>query len=220
MNYPIPYVAIVNLLNFTVYISIPIVVRYLILRKPLKSKWLAIGILVVIFIGFSSVTYRIASAEIMRYYLNNLNESFMAAYKTGLTDAEQEHYRNKFSADATEYGLWEAVPAADIQRQKIKRKIDEDYNISYEGRPRIFGSPILLCVAMVFSYFILLKGQKSISTAKNNESTIQRITPSKVTEVSNFEPVCPHCRTEIAIDSAYCHKCGNKIAGTCEEKQG
>jgi cadmium resistance protein CadD (predicted permease) len=41
------------LVNFLFYISIPIAIRYVILRKPIKSKWIAIGILVPIFIGFS-----------------------------------------------------------------------------------------------------------------------------------------------------------------------
>lgn len=41
------------LINFLFYISIPVVVRYIILRRPIKSKWVAIGILVPIFLGFS-----------------------------------------------------------------------------------------------------------------------------------------------------------------------
>jgi hypothetical protein len=39
--------------NLIFYISIPVVIRYAILRKPIKSKWVAVGILVPIFIGFS-----------------------------------------------------------------------------------------------------------------------------------------------------------------------
>jgi len=45
---------VINIIvNFLFYISIPIAIRYLILRKPIKSKWIAIGILVPIFIGCS-----------------------------------------------------------------------------------------------------------------------------------------------------------------------
>lgn len=41
------------LVNFLLYISIPLAIRYVILRKPIKSKWVAIGILAPIFFGFS-----------------------------------------------------------------------------------------------------------------------------------------------------------------------
>jgi hypothetical protein len=41
------------LIYFLIYISIPIAIRYVILRRPIKSKWIAIGILIPIFIGFS-----------------------------------------------------------------------------------------------------------------------------------------------------------------------
>lgn len=45
---------VINVLVFFLfYSSIPIAIRYVILRKPIKSKWIAIGILVPIFIGFS-----------------------------------------------------------------------------------------------------------------------------------------------------------------------
>ncbi len=45
---------VINILvSFLFYISIPIAIRYVILRKPIKRKWIAIGILVPIFIGFS-----------------------------------------------------------------------------------------------------------------------------------------------------------------------
>lgn len=38
---------------FLVYLSIPLAIRYLILRRPIENKWIAIGILVPILIGFS-----------------------------------------------------------------------------------------------------------------------------------------------------------------------
>lgn len=40
-------------LTFIFYISIPVAIRYAILRKSIKSRWVAVGILVPIFIGFS-----------------------------------------------------------------------------------------------------------------------------------------------------------------------
>ena len=41
------------LVNFLLYISIPIAIRYLIVREPIKKRWLLIAILLPIFIGFS-----------------------------------------------------------------------------------------------------------------------------------------------------------------------
>ncbi len=43
------------LIYFSLYISIPLAIRYVILRKPIKSKWVTIGILIPIFIGFSII---------------------------------------------------------------------------------------------------------------------------------------------------------------------
>jgi hypothetical protein len=220
MNYPILYVAVVNIFNFIVYISVPIIVRYLILRKPLTNKGLAIGTLLTIFIVFSTVTYRLSSAEIMGFYLSNLNDSFITEYGTGLTDKEQEHYRKQFTANASNYGLWETIPAAVIQRQEIQTKIYQDHNISYKPRPRKFGSPVLLCLAMALSYFILLKGRRSSATGSGFSSDHPgRASDSKIIEGNNFKPVCPNCKTEIFKDSVYCHKCGNKITEAYEAKQ-
>jgi hypothetical protein len=212
-------VAVVNLFNFIIYLSIPIVVRYLVLRKPLKSKWITISILLTIFIGFTIVTYRIASSEIMFSYLSAINDSAIERDGKPLTKEEEAYYREKFSTNASKYGVWEAIPAAVIQRQEIKKKIYQDHNITVSTRFRVLGSPILLCVALALSYYVLRKGYNSASSAKNNETMIQRITTSKVTEVSGLQPVCPNCRTEILIDSLYCHKCGNKIAEDYEGKQ-
>jgi hypothetical protein len=39
--------------NVVMYISIPVAIRYAILRRPIKNKWIAMGILVPIFIGFA-----------------------------------------------------------------------------------------------------------------------------------------------------------------------
>src|SRR5665647_122575 len=35
------------------YMTIPLAIRYVILRRPIENKWIAIGILVPIFIGFA-----------------------------------------------------------------------------------------------------------------------------------------------------------------------
>ena len=35
------------------YISIPVAIRYAILRRPIQNKWIAMGILVPVFIGFA-----------------------------------------------------------------------------------------------------------------------------------------------------------------------
>jgi hypothetical protein len=52
------------LINFLLYISIPIVIRYLILKRPIESKWIAIGILIPIFIG-SSILLNIQRDELL-----------------------------------------------------------------------------------------------------------------------------------------------------------
>ena len=39
--------------NFFLYISIPLLIRYVILKKPITSKWVTLGVLVFIFVGFS-----------------------------------------------------------------------------------------------------------------------------------------------------------------------
>lgn len=41
--------------NFVIYISIPVAVRYVILHRPIRNKWIAMGILVPIFIGFATL---------------------------------------------------------------------------------------------------------------------------------------------------------------------
>lgn len=41
------------LIYFLFYISIPVTIRYVILRKPIESNWVVIAVLVPIFIGFS-----------------------------------------------------------------------------------------------------------------------------------------------------------------------
>jgi len=40
-------------LNVILYLSLPLVIRFVILRRPIRKKWLAIGILATLFIGFS-----------------------------------------------------------------------------------------------------------------------------------------------------------------------
>lgn len=41
------------LINFLFYVSIPLIIRYIILRRPLNNKWIAFVILIPVFIGFS-----------------------------------------------------------------------------------------------------------------------------------------------------------------------
>jgi cadmium resistance protein CadD (predicted permease) len=60
------------LINFVFYISIPVVIRYVVLRKPIKSKWITIGILVPIFIGFS-VLINIQRDEAQKKIYQELN---------------------------------------------------------------------------------------------------------------------------------------------------
>ncbi|HEY8037284.1 MAG TPA: hypothetical protein VIF37_17010 [Methylobacter sp.] len=43
------------LINFLLYISIPIAIRYAILRRPLRSKWIAVIILLPIFVAFATL---------------------------------------------------------------------------------------------------------------------------------------------------------------------
>jgi ribosomal protein L40E len=43
------------LTNFLIYISIPVGIRYAILRRPIENKWIAMAILVPIFIGFATL---------------------------------------------------------------------------------------------------------------------------------------------------------------------
>ena len=40
-------------INFLFYVSIPLIIRYIILRRPLNNKWIAFVILIPVFIGFS-----------------------------------------------------------------------------------------------------------------------------------------------------------------------
>lgn len=41
------------LLNFLMYMSIPLLLRFVILRRPIENKWLVVAILIPLFIGFS-----------------------------------------------------------------------------------------------------------------------------------------------------------------------
>lgn len=143
------------LVYFLFYISIPIAIRYVILRKPIKSKWIVIGILVSIFIGFSILI--------------------------------------------------------NIQRDEAQKKIYQEFNMPYKPRPHMLGSPILY-IAMALSYGILRRGHKKLEKMK--DESVQQIAEAK-----NILPVCPNCKTEISTESAYCHKCGNKIAEAYEAKQ-
>ena len=63
------------LINFLCYISIPIAIRYVFLRKPIKNKWIAIGILVPIYIGFS-IFLNIQRDDLQR----NISQRFSMPY--------------------------------------------------------------------------------------------------------------------------------------------
>jgi hypothetical protein len=41
--------------NIVVYLSVPVAIRYLILRRPIRSRWIAIAILVPLFVGFATL---------------------------------------------------------------------------------------------------------------------------------------------------------------------
>lgn len=143
------------LVNFIFYISIPIVIRYVILRRPIKSKWIAIGILLPIFIGFSILI--------------------------------------------------------NIQRDEGQKKIYQELNMPYKSRLHMIDSPILY-VAMALSYSILHRRNKISETIKNESVQIMAETLSK-------QLVCPNCIAKILIKSAYCNKCGSKIAKTYDSEK-
>ncbi|MDO8283227.1 MAG: hypothetical protein Q7U10_11505 [Thermodesulfovibrionia bacterium] len=54
-----------GLINFLSYISIPILIRYVILRRPIESKWIAISILVIIYFVFATLI-NISKDELQR----------------------------------------------------------------------------------------------------------------------------------------------------------
>jgi len=54
--------------NILCYISIPVVIRYVILRRPIHNKWAAIGVLVPIFIGFA-ILINVQRAEMQKELL-------------------------------------------------------------------------------------------------------------------------------------------------------
>lgn len=56
------------LLNFSFYISVPVVIRYMILRRPIKSKWITVSILALLFIGFSVLINAQKEAAIRNIY--------------------------------------------------------------------------------------------------------------------------------------------------------
>lgn len=59
-----------NLLTYIVgYISIPVVIRYAILRRPIHNKWVAVGILIPIFIGFA-ILINVQRAEMQKKLLD------------------------------------------------------------------------------------------------------------------------------------------------------
>ncbi|MCE5336838.1 MAG: hypothetical protein LLG06_19850, partial [Desulfobacteraceae bacterium] len=62
--------------------------------------------------GASGVAgYRMDSAQVMHAYLSALNDNAISQ-GAPMTKEEEEHYREKFDADAAKHGLWEALPEA------------------------------------------------------------------------------------------------------------
>lgn len=59
-----------------------------------------------------AVAYRSASADIMRSYIDTLDEQKRSELGHGLTREETEAAKTSFESKATEYGLWEALPEA------------------------------------------------------------------------------------------------------------
>lgn len=56
--------------------------------------------------------YRTSSAQIMRSYIDTLDEQMRQGAGRGLTPEETEKAKADFEAKATQYGLWEAIPEA------------------------------------------------------------------------------------------------------------
>lgn len=59
-------------INVLLYVSIPFAIRYAILRRPIENKWIAIGILVPVFIGFS-ILINVQREESQRKIYQQLN---------------------------------------------------------------------------------------------------------------------------------------------------
>lgn len=59
-----------------------------------------------------AVAYRTSSADIMRSYIDTLDEEKRQTEGRGLTPEETETAKAGFTQKATEYGLWEALPEA------------------------------------------------------------------------------------------------------------
>ena len=52
----VPMEPLINILtNFLLYISIPVAIRYAILRRPIRSKWIAVIVLLPIFVVFATL---------------------------------------------------------------------------------------------------------------------------------------------------------------------
>ena len=54
--------------------------------------------------------YRMASNQVMRQYLNHMNDAKIKEKGQSLTNDEEEALKAEFSDRATKYGIWEAVP--------------------------------------------------------------------------------------------------------------
>ena len=138
------------LTNFLLYISIPVAIRYAILRRPIRSKWIVVIILFPIFVVFATL-------------IGN-------------------------------------------QREEGQKRIYEQAGMSYRSTPHMIGSPILY-VAMVLSFFVLRRGH-----TKKQPTSDEPVVSTN--EKSSRLTACLTCKAEVSNESAYCHKCGNRIEGT------
>nr|MBC8420879.1 DUF2628 domain-containing protein [Desulfobacterales bacterium] len=97
-----------------------------------------------------------------------------------------------------------------IQRDELQKKIYQELNMSYKPRAHMMGSPILY-IAMAISYFILRKGRKKTSPAKN------KILKSKTSNLAGVIR-CPSCNTYQFSKKLICPNCGYNLAESETEK--
>jgi hypothetical protein len=77
------YIFIKVLLYMSLYMSIPVAIRYVVLRRPIENKWVAIAILAPIFIGFS-VLINVQREDFRR----KSSEQFGLPYKSRCSDLQ------------------------------------------------------------------------------------------------------------------------------------
>lgn len=74
--------------------------------KSPKAAWAAGGA------ASGVAAFRMSSAQVMRSYLEMVNENAIQQDGNPLTKDEQEYYRKNFEREAQKYGMWEAIPEA------------------------------------------------------------------------------------------------------------